>query len=59
MDSWSLKGDNDGNEKVQVITELPESKSGRLMGLRSTSVGDRMLIGHVMYRVSPMGFEKV
>jgi hypothetical protein len=59
MDSWSLKGDNDGNENVQVITELPVSKSGRLMGLRSTSVGDRMLIGHVMYRVSPMGFEKV
>ena len=52
MDSWSLKMPGDSNDKVTVVGDI---SSG--MGLRSTSVGDQMLIGNKKYVVARMGFE--
>tara|TARA_B100000902_G_C26924274_1_gene723229 strand:- start:210 stop:521 length:312 start_codon:yes stop_codon:yes gene_type:complete len=52
MDSWSLKMPGDSNDKVTVVGDI---SSG--MGLRSTSVGDQMLVGTEKYVVAPMGFE--
>ena len=51
MDSWSLKMPEDGNDAVTVIGDI---SSG--MGLRSTSVGDQILVGTEKYVVAPMGF---
>ena len=59
-DSWSLKMPQDGNDAVTVMAELPVSKrTGERMGLRSTSVGDQMLLGTVKYRVASFGFKEV
>ena len=55
MDSWSLKGPGDSNDKVTVVGELPVV-DGKTYGLRSTSVGDQMLVGNEKYVVAPMGF---
>ena len=55
MDSWSLKGPGDSNDKVTVVGELPVV-DGKTYGLRSTSVGDQMLVGTEKYVVAPMGF---
>ena len=52
MDSWSLKGPGDSNDKVTVVGDI---SSG--YGLRSTSVGDQVLIGNKKYVVARMGFE--
>ena len=52
MDSWSLKMPMDGNDDVTVVGDI---SSG--MGLRSTSVGDQILVGTEKYVVAPMGFE--
>ena len=51
FDSWSLKMPQDGNDDVTVMGDI---SSG--MGLRSTSVGDQVLIGTEKYVVAPMGF---
>ena len=52
MDSWSLKMPEDGNDAVTVMGDI---SSG--MGLRSTSVGDQILIGTEKYVVAPFGFQ--
>ena len=52
MDSWSLKMPGDSNDKVTVVGDI---SNGR--GLRSTSVGDQMLVGNKKYVVAMMGFE--
>ena len=52
MDSWSLKMPADGNDKVTVVGDISDGR-----GLRSTSVGDQMLIGNKKYVVARMGFE--
>ena len=52
MDSWSLKMPADGNDKVTVVGDI---SNGRV--LRSTSVGDQMLVGNKKYVVAMMGFE--
>ena len=51
MDSWSLGLERDGNHAVTVVGDI-----SRGMGLRSTSMGDQMLIGNQKYVVAPMGF---
>ena len=51
MDSWSLKMPMDGNDDVTVMGEIVDG-----MGLRSTSVGDQVLVGNEKYVVAPMGF---
>ena len=52
MDSWSLKMPEDGNDDVTVMGDI---SSG--YGLRSTSVGDQMLIGNKKYVVASFGFK--
>ena len=54
MDSWSLKMPQDGNDDVTVMGEIVDG-----MGLRSTSVGDQILVGNTKYKVAPCGFEKI
>ena len=52
MDSWSLKMPGDSNDKVTVVGDISDGR-----GLRSTSVGDQMLVGNKKYVVAMMGFE--
>ena len=52
FDSWSLKMPEDGNDDVTVMGDI---SSG--YGLRSTSVGDQILLGTEKYVVAPMGFK--
>lgn len=52
MDSWSLKMPGDSNDKVTVVGDISNG-----MGLRSTSVGDQILVGTEKYVVARMGFE--
>ena len=54
MDSWSLKLPMDGNDDVTVMGEIVDG-----MGLRSTSVGDQMLVGTTKYKVAMCGFEEI
>jgi hypothetical protein len=52
--------EQDGNDAVTVMAELPVSKrTGERMGLRSTSVGDHMLLGNTKYVVAAFGFEQL
>ena len=51
FDSWSLKMPKDGNDAVTVMGDVSDG-----YGLRSTSVGDQILIGTEKYVVAPMGF---
>ena len=55
FDSWSLKHPEDGNDSVTVMGDT----KGGTMGIRSSSVGDQMLIGTTKYVVSPVGFEEL
>ena len=52
MDSWSLKLPMDGNDDVTVMGEIVDG-----LGLRSTSVGDQILVGTEKYVVAPFGFK--
>ena len=54
IDSWSLKMPEDGNDDVTVMGEIVNG-----MGIRSTSMGDHMLLGTTKYKVAPVGFEKI
>lgn len=57
--SWSRVGNPDWSEDVTVMADLPVSKrTGEVMGLRSTSMGDRIIYGNTCYNVAMMGFEK-
>lgn len=49
----------DFSEDVTVMAELPVNKDGQEMGLRSTSMGDHMLIHGKKYRVAAVGFEEI
>ena len=63
MGSWSRKekffedGSENGdyNENVTVMAPLHENG----MGLRSTSMGDQMLVGTKKYEVAMLGFEEI
>ena len=52
MDSWSLKLPMDGNDAVTVMGDISDG-----YGLRSTSVGDQILVGTEKYVVAPFGFK--
>ena len=52
MDSWSLKMPMDGNDDVTVMGDISDG-----YGLRSTSVGDQVLVGTEKYVVAPFGFQ--
>lgn len=50
----------DYSEDVSVMAELPVSeRTGETMGLRSTSMGDQMLLGNTKYKVAMCGFEEI
>ena len=63
MGSWSIKeqyfqdgeANGDYNEAVTVMAPLHEGG----MGLRSTSMGDQMLVGNKKYKVAMVGFEEI
>jgi hypothetical protein len=57
MDSWSLKGEQDGNDNVTVVGEFHVDENGKKWGMRSTSVGDQMLVGTEKYVVAGFGFK--
>jgi hypothetical protein len=66
MGSWSIQskflssGENgDYNENVTVMAPLPVDDRGQEWGLRSTSVGDQMLVGNTKYEVSMFGFKEI
>jgi hypothetical protein len=49
----------DYNENVTVMAPLPVDDRGQEWGLRSTSMGDQMLVGNTKYEVAMCGFEKI
>ena len=65
--SWSMKvrefedGQTNGdfNPDVTVMHELHKDDQGKTWGLRSTSVGDQMLMGKEKYVVASIGFDKL
>ena len=63
-ETFEFKGEThvnpDYSSDVTVVADLPVSeKTGEVMGLRSTSVGDQMLLGTIKYKVAPMGFKAI
>jgi hypothetical protein len=54
MGSWSKKIGEDANDDVTVLVEREDG-----LGLRSTSMGDRMELDGVEYRVAMVGFKEV
>lgn len=54
MGSWSLKIGEDANDDVDVLVQREDG-----MGLRSTSMFDRMEIDGVEWEVAMMGFKLV
>ena len=63
--SWSMGSElpdgsvnEDFNRNVLVMTELPVV-DGKTFGLRSTSMGDQMIIGTTKYNVDMMGFSEI
>jgi len=65
--SWSMKTkefedgnlNQDFNPDVTVMHELHKDDQGKTWGLRSTSVGDHMLLGTEKYVVASIGFQKL
>jgi len=65
--SWSMKIkefedgnlNQDFNPDVTVMHELHKDDQGKTWGLRSTSVGDHMLLGTEKYVVASIGFQKL
>ena len=57
--SWSMKIGSDANDDVTVLAELHTTADGRKMGLRSTSMYDRMVINGKTYKVAMMDFDEV
>src|SRR5210317_31859 len=54
LDSWSLKMPEAGNDDVTVMGEIVDG-----MGIRSTSVGDQILMGTKKYKVAFAGFDEI
>ena len=57
--SWSMKIGSDANDNVTVLAELHTTADGRKMGLRSTSMFDRMVANGKTYEVDMIGFEEL
>lgn len=54
MGSWSKKIGGDANDDVTVLVEREDG-----LGLRSTSMFDRMEIGGIVYEVAMCGFKEL
>ena len=59
MDSWSMKGAADGNDRVEVVKALHVDEQGKQWGHRSTSMGDHMCAMGKTYEVAAVGFKEV
>ena len=59
MDSWSMNGAADGNDRVTLMAPLYKDDNGKEWGHRSTSVGDQMLVGNTKYKVDSFGFSEL
>ena len=65
--SWSLgvrefedgESNGDYNPAVTVVGPMHVDENGKTWGLRSTSVGDHMLMGTEKYVVASVGFDKL
>lgn len=57
--SWSMKIGSDANADVTVLAPLHVRADGRQMGLRSTSMFDRMIANGKTYKVSMVGFTEM
>ena len=65
--SWSLgvrefedgESNGDYNSAVTVVGPMHVDENGKTWGLRSTSVGDHMLMGTEKYVVASVGFDKL
>ena len=65
--SWSLgvrefedgESNGDYNPAVTVVGPMHVDENGKTWGLRSTSVGDHMLMGTEKYVVASLGFDKL
>ena len=57
--SWSMKIGGDANDDVTVLAPLLVTADGRKMGLRSTSMFDRMVVNGKTYKVSMVGFTEL
>ena len=57
--SWSMKIGGDANNDVTVLVPLLVTADGRKMGLRSTSMFDRMVLNGKIYKVDMMGFKEL
>ena len=57
--SWSMKIGGDANDDVTVLAPLLVTADGRKMGLRSTSMFDRMVVNGKTYKVDMVGFKEV
>ena len=57
--SWSKGILPDGGPWVKRMAPLHTDEKGNEWGLRSTSVGDRMIAGSKIYEVAGCGFEEV
>jgi hypothetical protein len=58
MGSWSrtdIEDNGDFNPNVTVMAPLHEGG----MGLRSTSMGDQMVLGNKKFKVAAIGFEEI
>ena len=53
--SWALKMGGDGNSRVTVIGDT----KGDTLGIRSTSIGDQMIVGTERFVVAEDGFESL
>jgi len=54
MGSWSKKIGGDANDDVEVLVEREDG-----LGLRSSMMGDRMIVDGVTYKVAIAGFKEV
>jgi hypothetical protein len=59
MDSWSMKGAADGNDRVEVVQPLHVDEQGKQWGHRSTSMGDHMCAMGKTYEVAAVGFKQL
>lgn len=49
----------DYDDNITVLVPLKTGKDGNVYGLRSTSMGDRIILGGKIYEVAAVGFKEV
>ena len=57
--SWSMKMGPDANDYVKLLSGVHKGDDGKLYGLRSTSMFDRMILDGELYEVEAFGFKRL